>query len=519
MKIRVLFSTLKYLKLKQFFYRLKSKLSSSSKQVFKNVEHKNIELFIDGLHSDEDYLKRFETSNNGIKILNEIVELNYNDINKYSPLIRFNIEYFEYAIIWAQKGIPFDYLKTKWEEYIRASLPLQPYVISLQIPNMLIAMNIYNCYDQEIYDELYSRYRWLIKHQEKHLLANHYFENLKAIVISSFIFNDDDTYRSYKKKLFNECKEEILEDGVHFELSPMYHKIILEDLLLVKQTTGTKQFDCFIQSMLNAMFSLELGFNRTPLFNDSGDNVAKPTKSLINTCKKMLDIEPIINRNLCKSGYYKVNEGVVSILLDAGKIGPDYNPGHSHCDCLSFELCVDGEPVLVNSGTYQYQGDKRQFFRSTSAHNTLMIGDHEQSELWGEHRAGRRIKRITGNLSNNSFAGSYLNQFKEKHFRSIVLKEGKLSVLDHVEAEKKGQIIKSFLHLAPGYSFETGCIINSKARYKIELIDCSVRVTDSVYSDEFGKLENNKCLVFEWLTDEKDHGYIINLNNKENKNG
>ena len=59
MRVRVLFSTLKYLKPIQFFYRVKNKLSSSKKQTYKDIEHKNIDLFIDGLHNNEEYLKRF----------------------------------------------------------------------------------------------------------------------------------------------------------------------------------------------------------------------------------------------------------------------------------------------------------------------------------------------------------------------------------------------------------------------------------------------------------------------------
>lgn len=52
---------------------------------------------------------------------------------------------------------------------------------------------------------------------------------------------------------------------------------------------------------------------------------------------------------------------------------------HSHCDLLSFVLWIGGEPVIVDSGTYVFQGPWRDYFRVTSAHNTLLIDGKEQA--------------------------------------------------------------------------------------------------------------------------------------------
>ena len=38
------------------------------------------------------------------------------------------------------------------------------------------------------------------------------------------------------------------------------------------------------------------------------------------------------------------------LLVDCGEIGPDYLPGHAHCDTLSFELSLSGQRVVVDSG-------------------------------------------------------------------------------------------------------------------------------------------------------------------------
>ena len=508
-KITRLINTVKYLRPIQFLYRIKNIFHFSKKHSYSNVKHKNVNLYIPAIHSNKDYLQRFELSNESIDILHQWVRLDCNKNDDYSPLIKFNFQYFEYAIKWAQTNVPFSTFKSFLFNYLLKSFCLEPYVISLQIPNLVIAMNVYGVDDQDIYDEIYSRYRWLIRHQEKHLLANHYFENLKAIVICAYIFNENDVYKKYIHKLKNECNEEILNDGVHFELSLMYHKIILEDLLLVNRVCKESWIEEKISSMLNAAYSLERGFGRTPLFNDSGDNVAKPIFSLIDACRKELGIMPTYTNSFKNSGYYKIDDGKMSILIDAGYAGPKYNPGHAHCDCLSFELFLDNKPIFVNCGTFEYQGAMRNFYRSTRAHNTVMVSNHEQSDFWGEHRLAKRIKKMSGLLDGKSFYGSFKNQYGEKHIREINMKNGVLTVADCVITRNRLGLVKSYLHLAPGFCLKDGCIIGRNTSFVLKTIDCSVSEEDSWYSPDFGKSESIKCLVFKWIQDDKKHGYTI----------
>ena len=515
MSIARYWNTIKYIKPIQFICRIRNRFTSKKQKHYKNVPHKNVDLFLDGLHNDEEYLKRFAYKDGVVEILKSDVYLDYNNISDLSPLIQFNLQYFEYAIVWAQKGYDFSFLKEKWLEYIRLNIPLQPYVISLQLINMIVAMNIYKVDDQDIYDELYSRYQWLLKHQEKHLLANHYFENLKAIVVASFVFGDDKTYNKYIKIFKKECQEEILPDGVHFELSMMYHKLILEDLIIVSRVCKENWAKEYIQKMLDAVYSIEYGFNTTPLFNDAGDNVAKSVSALVKTCKKEYDIDPVLKNSFKESGYFKIYYNDLSLLIDCGPVGPNYNPGHAHCDCLSFELFKRGKPLFVNSGTFQYQGDKRSFFRSTTAHNTITIDGQEQSDCWGEHRVAKRIKKATGCLNNNCFEGSFYTQSNKQHFRKIVLDNNTFKVVDKTPKIKDGLKVCSYLHLAPGFDFVDGVIRSKDESYQLNTIGCSVSAIDSLYSPEFGATYKDKCLVFEWKTDDKEHGYIVQLGNKE----
>ena len=509
MGFRSFINTIKYLRPVQIVYRIKNRFFYSKKKAFFNVDFDCCNLYIDKIHSDKDYLTRFKTKGNTVYILNEEVELNYNDISHYSPLIQFNIQYFEYGIIWAQHGVQFNFLKQKWNEYLNAKLPLHPYVISLQIPNLLIAMNIYGVNDQDMYDEIYSRYKWLLKNQEKHLLCNHYFENLKTILLCSKIFKDTKVTEKYEKIIIKELDEEILNDGVHFERSLMYHKLVLEDLLILKKCFNHNHFDKYIQKMLDASYSLENGFSRTPLFNDAGDNVAKSCRSLLEACKDFY-IEPHYLDSFNDAGYYKIDKGAVSLLVDAGLNGPDYNLGHAHCDCLSFELFFDNKPMFVNCGTYQYQGELRSFFRSTEAHNTFKHNGEEQSECWGEHRVAKRISKASGTLKDSAFEGSFRNVNGIKCHRTIEVNDNSFVVLDFVDNNKNLQI-ESYLHLAPGLSFDGYSLVANNFRIKLETFNCEVETKQSLYSPEFGKKENITCLVFRWKNDQNKHGYRISL--------
>jgi len=58
---------------------------------------------------------------------------------------------------------------------------------------------------------------------------------------------------------------------------------------------------------------------------------------------------------------------------------------HAHADALSLELRCGGVEVLVDPGTYTYQGEAewRAYFRSTIGHNCLELGGQDQSVASG----------------------------------------------------------------------------------------------------------------------------------------
>ena len=66
---------------------------------------------------------------------------------------------------------------------------------------------------------------------EYHILGNHLLENAFSLLFGSIYFNDDSFFEISEKILLEQLDEQILNDGAHFELSPMYHCITLHKVL------------------------------------------------------------------------------------------------------------------------------------------------------------------------------------------------------------------------------------------------------------------------------------------------
>ena len=82
----------------------------------------------------------------------------------------------------------------------------------------------------------------------------------------------------------------------------------------------------------------------------------------------------------------------VRIVADTGPLGYLSIAAHGHADALAFTLSVAGEEILIDPGTFVYQGAPkwREYFKGTSAHNTMRIDGRDQSIsggtfLWVSH--------------------------------------------------------------------------------------------------------------------------------------
>lgn len=108
----------------------------------------------------------------------------------------------------------------------------------------------------------------------------------------------------------------------------------------------------------------------------------------------------LLSRSFPDSGYYLLQCGKrggsdsVSVLFDCGELGFGSLAAHGHADALSLCVRVAGLDVLVDPGTYDYFSFPtwRAFFRSTRAHNTLVLDGRDQSSMLGPFLWGRRAR-------------------------------------------------------------------------------------------------------------------------------
>lgn len=545
-KLKLYYYTIKDLKpiqIKyQFFDRfMKKSIDRNDSRILNEIDsNDNYKIFINELDEDVEYLQRFDTDGlkrHEVTLINEshTLDLESWNVREASRLWNFNLHYLEFLIPIAVK-----YQKTKdkswlqlWKEYVVAWIDhptidsIEPYTISIRIPNLLISMECLGgdlkkdkSFIKKINNSIYKQYVYLQNHLEYKLLANHLFENLKAIIIASIYFDEKNVYSKYIKKLQTELNEQILDDGIHYELSIMYHHIILEDLLriyvMMKSCDYKKDVESLcatIVKMTNAMCSLEKGINRIPLFNDSGNNVAKNSECLKRAVERLLHCT--ISDNITvfpNAGYAKKYMTNVAIMFDAGALGPRYMSGHAHCDCLSFELFYKGCPVIVNSGTLLYQGKERRYFRSTMAHSTLMIDDREQAELWGEHRASKKSTKFGIDAKASSVEGCFRSYHKDFFKRKIFVRSEAIDIVDQYEVkDEQSHLAKAFYHIGPEYQTyhdeNNSCIdiIQKTTNQKLArfLIDdkmvTKIHHDESdicLYSDEFGKKEYIETIEF-----------------------
>ncbi len=110
----------------------------------------------------------------------------------------------------------------------------EPYPISMRICNWSKWVLITGTAPAKILNSIAEQARFLEARIEWHVMGNHLIANAKALLFASTLYSGNESNRWYKTGialLRKQLKVQILADGGHFELSPMYHSLVLEDIL------------------------------------------------------------------------------------------------------------------------------------------------------------------------------------------------------------------------------------------------------------------------------------------------
>lgn len=287
-----------------------------------------------------------------------------------------------------------------------------PYPTSLRIVNWIKWALADNKLPHNAAASLADQARWLRRRLEFHLLGNHLWANAKALVFAGTFFRGEEASawrRAGLQLLRGEIREQTLPDGGHFERSPMYHSIVLADILDLIQLAQSIpdvlpnedviRWRTLVPSAFHWLDVMTFPDGEIAFFNDAAFGVA-PTCAQLSEYAVAVGCRPGARpsrnlRRLEESGYVRMESGDAVVIADVGQVGPDYQPGHAHADTLAFELAVKGKRVLVNSGTSTYEtGVERLRQRGTAAHNTVCVDGKDSSEVWSAFRVARRARPL-----------------------------------------------------------------------------------------------------------------------------
>ena len=242
------------------------------------------------------------------------------------------------------------------------------------------------------------------------------------------------------RELEREIGLQVHPDGVDFEASVPYHRLVAELFLLAaryRQVRGLDVSSAYAGRM-KAMAAFTAAYSRpdgtSPVWGDADDGRAVPLgtqalgdhRYLVGLVALAFDDEALSARSwgagdeiawhfgpaapsrrqperapasaaFREGGVYILQNARNHVFVDCGPVGLAGLGGHGHNDALSFEAWLDGTALIVDPGAYVYTSsfEERNAFRSTAAHNTIQVDDaeinrfHSPDNLWNLHEDAR----------------------------------------------------------------------------------------------------------------------------------
>lgn len=356
--------------------------------------------------------------------------------------------------------------------------------------------------DQMDDDTLFDVVRVLIhsaRHIDKHLpyseycmRNNHLIGDAAGLAVTAIWLQELKEAAAWKRKaldiLFREVEAQVFDDGVSFEQSTSYHGFVfylyLSALLLhrlnggdisgrimarlekmidfvrwvIKPDGSTPRIgdgdDASVLPLSNAGASdlrpiLQIGsylFDRTEfkvpgqpsesvlwLFGPEALAALSATKSA-----NEHEVRCLKTKSFTDGGFYIARDGWTSTSgLFLLRSGP-FSKHHSHADQLHIELSAFGKDLLVDPGTFVYNGNPRwrDYFRGEAAHNTIAVAGVHQAV---PHRSFRWTDICTVEDADTAFGNS------------VFWAQGGYTALNR--QGKKITLRRGVLSAGPGYYF------------------------------------------------------------------
>lgn len=388
---------------------------------------------------------------------------------------------------------------------------LDPYCISLRAVNWIKFLLKNSIKDIAIDEALYRQLLILNNTREYHIMGNHLLENGFALLFGAYYFHSRKLLETATDIILKNLPKQILTDGGHYELSPMYHQIILGRILdsysLIQ--SNSLIFDNDIKELLEKSAIEMLGWinqmtfdsGAIPYVNDSAPNIGFDTKDL-NRIAKDLNIR-VGKTQLGESGYrkfkfYAYQGCLVEVLIDVGSVKAKEQPGHSHSDVFSFIIMIDGRPFIVDTGVSTYDNcSARLLERSTQSHNTVSVTGVEPIEVWSAFRVANRAK-VNLEIDSDCVVKASHDGFKQLgviHQRTWKFSPERIIIQDEISGSE--QINFDFnLHFHPNVKLTelTDSILESKQAV-IKFSSNDYKIKSYNYAVDFNEKTNASKLI------------------------
>jgi Heparinase II/III N-terminus/Heparinase II/III-like protein len=322
-------------------------------------------------------------------------------------------------------------LTSSWIAHVPVDF-LSSDVTGRRIQNWIFAHYYFvtECRAESVTPEFYRKYLTSIHEQASYLrnnltpARNHRTLELYTLFLVAVVFPElkeaDHWLRFTIDELLKNAQSDLLDDGVHCELSTDYHHIVLRNFLAVKRLAVMN--DVQLPSKLDECIKKALVFSvyvhkpdgTIPSLSDGDTGSFLPLLQQgyeFYGCEEMLyvasqgkaGVPPSYRSKAFPSGgYYILRSGWGDdldcyqderyLVFDCGDLGAG---NHGHLDLLSFEMAAYGQSLIVDPGRYTYDesGDTnwRILFRGTSYHNTVLVDGKNQAR-YEFHKEKFKIK-------------------------------------------------------------------------------------------------------------------------------
>jgi hypothetical protein len=378
----------------------------------------------------------------------------------------------------------------------------EPYTIALRGINWIKFLSIRFSQEQLnslplslVNDSLLAQYHMLMDQVEYHLMANHLLEDAFSLLFGAVYFNHQPMYRLAEKLLQQELEEQILPDGAHFELSPMYHQILLGRLLdcinLLKNNKLPEIKEELLplmqrKALLMAGWLSRMTFadGSVPLFNDAAPDIAPDTASLLAYARRLMPLPADAGLQktavLKESAYRRFDKAGYTCIADVGGIAPAYQPGHAHADSLGFVLFAGDKPLLIDPGVSTYNaGEQRIRERSTPMHNTVTVKNENSSAVWSAFRVGRRAEVTVTEDTEHKLTASHngYHHYHTTHRRSWICNDNHLCIEDTLIGKELNGVAHFWLQPGENAELKSNVVTTDRARMTFRYVD-DIRLID-----------------------------------------